>query len=67
VRVWPNYAQFDYRSIGNDRAALAWHRSWIKVDNKISYLVDEIPAGLQHMTVTELVDASGNWNNQMLD
>jgi hypothetical protein len=62
ARVWPNYAQFGYRFIGNDRAALAWHRSWIKVDGKISDLVDEIPTGLQHMTVTEW----GNWYNQML-
>jgi len=36
VRMWPNYAQFDYRSHGNDKVTLAWHHSWIEVDGKIS-------------------------------
>jgi len=34
VRVWPNYAQFDYRFIGNGRATLASYHSWIEVDGK---------------------------------
>jgi len=29
VRVWSNFAQYEYRSVGNGMSRMAWNHSWI--------------------------------------
>jgi len=48
VRVWPNFAQYEYRSVGNGMITMAWNHSWIAVDYKIADI--DIPPNLQQVS-----------------
>jgi hypothetical protein len=61
VKLWPNFIQFQYCSVGDGLNTNAWSTCWVKEGYRIDSMLDEVPAVWRDAKVADLVDHEGKW------